>query len=54
MGCAILKFATAPLSEINFLCLRILDWQGLNFNAITLNLTDGRPYRRLQYVKISD
>ena len=55
--CAILKFATAPLSEWNFLCLLILDRPGLNFNAINLNFhnfTDGRPYRRLQSVKVSD
>ena len=36
MGCAILKFTTAPLSELTFLCLHILDQPGLDFNAIDL------------------
>ena len=39
MGCAILKFATAPLSDMNvFLCFRIFDRPGLNFNAINLKI----------------
>ena len=40
MGCTILKFATAPLSEMNFLlCFRIFDQPGLNFNAINLKIS---------------
>jgi len=35
---AILKCATAPLSEMNFLCFRILDRPGPNFNAIKLKI----------------
>ena len=35
---AILKFATAPVSEMNFLCFRILDRPGLNFKAIKLTI----------------
>ena len=39
MGCAILKFATAPRSEIKFLlCFCIFDQPGLNFNAINLKI----------------
>ena len=42
-----------------FLCFRIFDRPGPNFNAIKIfnfafNFTDGRPYRRLQSVQISD
>jgi len=34
VGCAILKFATAPLSDMKFfLCFRIFDRPGLNFKA---------------------
>ena len=40
MGCAILKFATAPLSDMNFvLFFRIFDRPGLNFNAINLKIS---------------
>ena len=39
MGCAILKFATAPLSDMNFvLCFRIFDRPGLNLKAIELKI----------------
>ena len=36
---AILKFATAPQSELNFLCFCILDQPGLNLNAINLKFS---------------
>ena len=39
MGCAILKFATAPLSDMNFLCFCIFDRPGLNFKAIKLKIS---------------
>ena len=38
MVCAILKFATAPLSDMIFLCFRIFDPPGLNFKAIKLKI----------------
>ena len=49
VGCAILKFATAPLSEMNLFMLLIFYWPGQSEN-----FTDDRPYRRLQSVQISD
>ena len=40
MGCEILKFATAPLSDMNFfLCFRIFDRPGLNFKANKLKIS---------------
>ena len=38
MVCAILKFATAPLSDMIFLCYPIFDRPGLNFKAIKLKI----------------
>ena len=38
MGCAILKFATAPLSDMHFFCFRIFDRPGLNFKANNLKI----------------